>query len=169
MRKLFVILLTVCLLTGCSSKKKAQEPPADHVVVMDTLSLTIPAEFTAVTVDNPYQKFMYQKGTMFVNGYSESIADLLKVFNSETITLGSYIQSFESNMIEQGILANSCTNCENNIWHMEYTSQVEGKEYTFLYVFYETDVSFWRVQGCCPTEEFEENREFLWNILTAVK
>ena len=56
----------------------------------------------------------------------------------------------------------------DGVWNVTYTTAIEDEEYTFLCAFYETQESFWRVQACCPSGDFAENQQEMWNYISSV-
>ena len=163
MRKLFVILLAACLLTGCSSKKAGQ-PTKAHTVTMDTLSLTVPEAFTAVNPDSGEQQFMFTQGNMFLYGYKENKQTLITYLKCDIITLDSYVESFTANNNFETI-----PQLIGNYWLVEYTDTIDGVAYTFMCAIYESENDFWRVYSCCPTETYQQNQAYLKNIITSAK
>ena len=157
MKKRLISLCLAVLLTGCAAKH------TDHTVKMDDLSFTLPYTFTDMSGDsteNPNQAFMYAQDNLYITGFQESKAELSKYF--QYISLGAYVQMFCENYFPDIPAQHT-----DDIWNIVYTTAIDGKDYTFLCLFYETQESFWRVQACCPSEDFAENQQVMWDYLSS--
>ena len=154
--RLFCLLMAIFLLAGCGKET------TEHTVALDELSFTLPSSFIDVSQEHAdtQQAFMFAQGNIYINGFKESKEELHNYF--EFISLDAYVQMFcENNFTDLPAQRN------NDIWNIVYTADVEGEEYTFLCLFYETESHFWRVQACCPTANFAENHQELWNYIAS--
>lgn len=152
--RLISLILAFLLLTGCSPQS------SEHTVSLDGLSITLPVSFSPETTENTDQAFMYRRDQQYITGFKESKQELSEYF--QQLSLDGYVEKFT-----QYNLPETTAEQTEGLWKVVYTSTVEDTEYTFICVFYETEEHFWRVQACCPTEHFAENRQNLWKYIAS--
>ena len=161
MRKSIIALciMAACLLAGCHGQSSA--------IGLDTLTLEIPAGYTAVKTKNTGAQQIFQNQQNYICTYKESKQQLMDALQKNGVTcdfisLESYVQSYsENNELE----AHQAT--EIDTWYLKGTVTVGDTQYEFTCVFYETEENFWRVYGCCPQQLSDANSQDLWEIITA--
>ena len=158
MKKLLIsLVLAGILLTGCGSRTDL------HKVSLDELTFSLPQTFADLSRDSAAdtdQAFMYVQDRLYINGFRESKQELTQYF--EDMCLEDYVRTFtQYNQPESQAVQT------DDIWNISYTAVIDGEDYSFICVFYETNQGFWRVQACCPSEQFEENRQILWNYIAS--
>ena len=152
---IFVLFLSVCLLSGCVSVPM-------QTVQKDGITLTLGSDFTDVSQDAyaAGMDFLFNGETMAVGGIREKKADFQEKFPG--LTLEQYAALAVSLLKLEG---------EPKPWargySLTYTAETTGQEYTYLVAFMESNDSFWMLQAYCPTSFYPKNEEIMWDIFSS--
>ena len=154
MKRILSLFLLCLMLVGCS------KAPTQHDISLDQLMLTLPGVFVAHTGNDLEADFAYSNDKVYIHGFREEKQEILQYYDS--LSLESYVR-----MLAESFDPMLDAQITNEIWNYTYTAELDGEDYTFLCAFYETEESFWRVQASCPTTEFAENQQILWEYISA--
>ena len=155
MRKHFVLLLVlvlcITLLSGCGAKERS----APHVY--EDLTIRLPITFLDLS-DTTYgaeYDFLWGMEPITVSG----LRDDKSLFEAYNLNLEGY------GMLVMVVNGLECTLSQTDgIWNFSY----EADGYTYLVTLRETEKAFWTVQAYCPTEDYPQEKDQMWEILRSV-
>ena len=154
----FVLLLALVLCIGLLSGCGAKETTASHT--HEDLSIAIPLDFIDLS-DRSYANglsFLYGLDPIAVNGLREEKAHMIE--HGYDLNLEGY-----ANLILLSNKISSKLTKKDGIWTFSYDT--DG--YTYVVTLWETHDAFWTVQAYCPTQEYSQVSDQMWQILSSVK
>lgn len=128
------------------------------------VSIDLPDDFlnysnTALAGD---YAFMYANEEIGIIGIQENKEELFLYFDE--MDLEGY-----ANLISELYGLDDTAEEKDGFWTVSYTDDSTGASYTYIGVFYETEVDFWHVQAYCLTEQYEEKADDIWQYITSVE
>ena len=150
-RRIFVCLLVVFLLAGCSD-------PVGRAVQHKDLTLILPADFLDLSEEADGADFLYGRHSLVFKGLAESKASL------EKMTLREYT--------DQVITANKkkvTPQTSGAGYIFTYEADVNGEVYTYTVATYDGQENFWILQFYCPKEDLPENQPEIDIILEGIQ
>ena len=154
MKKLFLLLLVVSLcLAGCAGKETA----ASHTY--EDLTIQMPTDYIDLTHEDFASglTFLFGKDPIAINGLRE-----------EKATFESYGLSLQ--LEDYGKLLMISNNITTTLAEKDGipTFSYESSGMTYVVTLYETDAAFWTVQAYCPTADYSNLQNDIWEILSCV-
>ena len=155
MRKHFVLLLAlvlcITLLSGCGAK----ETSAPHKY--EDLTIRLPLEFLDLSGEAYAAEYDFLWGSEFMT--VSGLRDEKSLFEAYNLNIEGY------GMLVMVLNDLDCTLTQTDgIWNFSY----ESDGYTYLVTLRETEKAFWTVQAYCPTEEYSQVQDQMWEILRSV-
>ena len=152
-KRLLILVLTACLLCGCSSA------PQEQKVVCNGLTLTLPASFTDFSQDG------YEEGLAF--NYADVDMGICGSFEEKTY-LEQYIPDISAEKYAQLFLqtnhVDAAVEDKDGIPTFRYI--VDG--YTYLCGVFQAETGFWVIQAYCPEEDYESGADDMWRYIQSV-
>ncbi len=148
---LLVLVLCIGLMSGCGAK----EPSTLHT--FHDLTILLPLEFLDLS------NAAFAKDYDFLFGYDPITVSGLR--DEKTL-----FASYDLNTERYGMLVMEINGLDSKltktdgIWNTVYTSG----DYTYVVTFHETKDAFWTVQSYCPTGNYSQASDLMWEILKSV-
>ena len=154
-RRIFCLLLVVCLLTGCNGYY-----PEGKTLTFEDLQLTLPGDFIDLSAESYAQNanFMYGRKTLVFQGLSEKKSDL------QTMTLSQY-----TNYVITGNGLSCTPESVGDGYLFTYDAPIGDKVYTYTTATIEGQTNFWILQFYCPKENLSENQPEIDVILEGLQ
>ena len=154
MRKLIALLLAFSLLlVGCGAKT------ATVSYTFEDLSIQLPSDFIDLSGDE------FAEGTTFFYGWDPIAVNGIR---EDKDTLASYgltlTLEYFTLLIRTANNISSPVQQKDGVQYFTY----ESSDYTYVVSVWETEDAFWTVQAYCPTENYPEVSNDIWNILRSV-
>ena len=152
-RRIFVFLLVVFLLAGCSD-------PVGRAVVHKDLTLVLPADFLDLSEESAAEgaDFLYGRHTLIFKGLAEDKSSL------EGMTLKEYTDNVIS-----GNKKTATPQASGAGYVFTYEANVDDTIYTYTVATYEGQENFWILQFYCPKETLAENQPEINIILEGIQ
>ncbi len=150
------LILVLSLLAGCTDLTKT--------VTCQELSLEVPMTFLDLSGQEYAQdvNLLYGFGNVVVAAVRDDRAELESYI--EDLDLEGYGELVvELNELDSGLIQ------KDGLWTFSYEADSDGEMFTYVATVYESDVSFWTVQGYCPTAEYEKYQDTIWDIVSSAK
>lgn len=166
MKKIFIILLAVCLTAactvGCNSNSGGEsttaaptEPPAPtQILSKSSISFAFPEDFIDYT-DSPINDgntFLFANGSLGLIGNEVSKDNF---------------QSFSDYIEAQALETESDAIEKDGFWTLTYVDNTQNEPQTTVCVFYEIESSYWTVKAYCPEDVYSIYQETLWKYITS--
>lgn len=161
MKKLLCVFLALCLCLGLWGCSKEQTASVSHTY--EDLTILLPADFIDLS-DEAYASdltFFQGLNPITVNGLREEKS----VFANYGLELD--LQRY-ANLVILGNDLSIQPQEKDSILTFTYEATVEGVSYTYVVTLWETPEAFWTVQAYCPTADYSEVKNQMWDILTSV-
>ncbi len=167
MKKASILLLALILCLGlCGCSAGEIEPLKDGILTYEELTMELPEGYVRLNT-REYEglfTFTYGAGDNLVIGYREPTATILGQYPD--MNKVSYAEKvIQSSGVEAQVQEIDGITC----FTFQSADLEEGKQYTYLAAVYQCEESFWLMQTCCQSKNFEEEEEGFWTILKSVK
>ena len=154
MKKLIPLLLVLSLcLAGCGHESAAPS------YAFQDLSIQIPEDYIDLSQEEVATglDFLFGKDPIAVNGLREEKATF------EAYGLQLDLQTY-GNLLLKSNNVGSALEEKDGIRTFSY----ESGEFTYVVTLWETEEAFWTVQAYCPTADYSDVKDDIWEILSSV-
>lgn len=161
-KTLFLCAISICLLAGCGSNDPTQtttQPEQQPTQIQNeniekpVIQLNLPAEFEDYT-GNPYTEGYYLY-------YSNGNIDIGCIHLAKQ---QGYV--FEDYVNQEAEYYRGSLTQKDGFWTLTYEDTDTNEPQTMVNVYYETEDSYWMVQGCCPSQSFAAQESQIWQYIT---
>ena len=144
---LLALVLCIGLISGCGAKKLSHS----H----DGLILRLPEDYLDLSDETYAQEwdFMYGLAPITLSG----LQDEKSLFDTD-------LQGYGQLILKSNDLSSTLTE-KDGIPTFTY----ESGSYTYVVTLWETKDAYWTVQAYCPTADFQEVKDSMWDILADIK
>ena len=161
MKRTLCVFLAVCLCLVLCACGKEDTTTTAHTY--EDLTIRLPADFIDLS-DEAYAAglaFLHGLDPLAVNGLREEKA-LFASYGLE-LDLERYAKLV--------VLSNNLTvqpEKKDGILTFSYEAVTDGVSYTYVVTLRETADAFWTVQAYCPTADYSDVKDEIWDILSSV-
>ena len=150
---LLIFLLCIGLLAGC------KEDTAAISYQFEDLTIQIPEDYINLSEEDIAEGlvFVFGQDPIAINGLREEKA----LFEAYGLDLD--LQTYANLICKSNNLA-SAPEQKNGIWTFTY----ESGELTYVVTLWETEDAYWMVQAYCPTTDYSNVKNAIWDILSSV-
>ncbi len=162
---ILLLVLTLCLsLCGCAGQDP--DPLKDGVLTWKELTMELPEGYVRLNTREYEGMFTFTYGSRdnLVVGYREPKELILGQYPD--MTRESYAQMvIDSSGMDTELQVIDGITC----FFFTDIDLEEAKEYAYIAAVYDCEDSFWLLQTCCQTKNFEAEKDGFWEILKSVK
>lgn len=161
MKKILCILLPLCLCMGLLACGKEETVSVPHTY--EDLTISLPQDFIDLTEEAFASGLTFLQGLdpIAVNGMREEKA----IFENYGLELDleryAKLVTLSNNLTVQ-------PERKDGILTFSYEAISDGVAYTYVVTLWETEDAFWTVQAYCPTADYSNVSDEIWEILSSV-
>lgn len=158
--KIFICVISVLLLAGCGSKDVPTTQPEQQPTQIqneDTektnIQLNLPTEYEDYT------------GVPYTEGYH-------LYYSNGNIDIGcihlpkQQDYAFKDYVNQEAEYYRGKLTQKDGFWTLTYEDTDTNEPQTMVNVYYETEDSYWMVQGCCPSQSYAAHEAQIWQYIT---
>ena len=161
MKKLLCVVLAFCLCLGLCACGQKDVASVSHT--FEDLTISLPENFIDLSGED------FATGLAFLQGLDPIAVNGLR---EEKAVFAQYGLELDlERYAKLVIMANNLSvqpQETDGILSFTYEATTEGVSYTYVVTVWETEAAFWTVQAYCPTADYSEVHDQMWEILSSV-